>query len=220
VAPEIFAADGRRLGRRAQQTRLRLLDATAQLLRDQGARDLRVVDVARSVGTSPATFYQYFRDVDEALLALAEEAGAAVRPLAELVHQSWRGRVGLDAARILVDSYIAYWDRHRPVLTLRNVAAQDGDERFRAVRNGALSLITDPLSERIAEAQDEGQVGQEITPYAAAAAMVAMLERMAAYHTNLEPRGVNRDDMVETLARILFQTVTGRRVGRPGSGTG
>jgi hypothetical protein len=35
---------------------------------------------------------------------------------------------------------------------------------------------------------------------------------MAAYHYEFEDRGVTRAAMVETVSRILFQTVTGRRV--------
>jgi len=76
VSSDSVALDGRALGRRGQQTRTRLLEATAQMLERVGLRDLRVVDIARVVGTSPATFYQYFRDVEEAVLALAERWGA------------------------------------------------------------------------------------------------------------------------------------------------
>jgi len=67
------ALDGRSLGRRGTETRARLLHATAQLLEDNGLRELRVVDIARRVRLAPATFYQYFRDVEEAVLALAAE---------------------------------------------------------------------------------------------------------------------------------------------------
>ena len=38
-----------------------------------------------------------------------------------------------------------------------------------------------------------------------------MMGRMAAYHQDLETRGFTREDMVETVARIVYQTVTGRR---------
>jgi hypothetical protein len=38
-----------------------------------------------------------------------------------------------------------------------------------------------------------------------------MMERMAAYHLDLEPRGTTREELVETVARIIHQTVTGRR---------
>jgi hypothetical protein len=41
--------------------------------------------------------------------------------------------------------------------------------------------------------------------------MVAMIERMATYHFDLEPRGVRRGELVETTARILHSTITGRK---------
>jgi hypothetical protein len=50
----------------------------------------------------------------------------------------------------------------------------------------------------------------DVHPYAAAAALAALLERLAAYHKELEPIGVTREALVETCARIMYQTVTGR----------
>jgi AcrR family transcriptional regulator len=206
-----MAIDGRPLGRRAQQTRRRLLDATADLLESHGIRELRVVEVARKVGTSPATFYQYFRSVDEAVLVLAEELTEELHPLVELLEQPWNGKGGLETARHMVDGFIRYWDQHRAVLRVRNLAAEEGDQRYRDVRNRTLSTITDRLAKLIGDNQKASRVGTELTPYAAAAAMVSMMERMAAHHFDLEPRGVQRGQLVETTARILHQTVTGRR---------
>ena len=211
AAAEPVAIDGRRLGRRAQVTRQRLLEATADLLSTHGVLELKVVDVARKVGTSPATFYQYFQNVDEAVLALAEDLAEEAHSLAGLIEEPWTGQRGLALARQLVDGFVDYWDRHRAVLRARNLAAEEGDQRFRAVRVRTLSSITDPLAAKIKGLQDAGKVAPEITPYAAAGAMVAMMERMAAYHFDLEPRGLTREAMVETVARIVFQTVTGRR---------
>ena len=74
VTEPALASDGRIIGARAHRTRRRLLDATAKLLEERGALGLRVVDITREVGTSPATFYQYFPDVEEAILVLADEA--------------------------------------------------------------------------------------------------------------------------------------------------
>ena len=199
------ALDGRALGKRGAATRRRLLDATGELLESKGLRDLRVVDIAREVGTSPATFYQYFRDVEEAVLALAEAVGEQTAPLVELLDQRWSGEAGLDRARKLVDGFLLYWDDHRAILRTRNLAAQEGDQRFREVRNLSLQPITEGLSRKVAENAVDG-----IAPYAAAAALVAMMERMAAFHLDLEPYGATRADVVETTARIVFQTVTGR----------
>jgi AcrR family transcriptional regulator len=206
---DVVAQDGRSVGKRGAQTRRRLLDATAQLLEHHGVRDLRVVDIAREVGTSPATFYQYFRDVGEAVLALASDVGDEVGPLAELLDRSWDGEEGLEAARALVDGFMDYWDRHRAVLRTRNLAAQEGDVRFREVRNRTLGAFVQRFSAKIAESQANGTVVAAISPAAGASALVALIERMAAFHHDLEPLGVNRADLGETTARILHQTVTG-----------
>ncbi len=79
---------GRVLGPRALQTRRGLLDATAALLEQQRVRDVSVVEIARRAGTSPATFYQYFKDVSEATLHLAEQAAGEMPALVELM-RSW-----------------------------------------------------------------------------------------------------------------------------------
>jgi AcrR family transcriptional regulator len=205
-----LALDGRPLGKRGAQTRRRLLDATATLLETHGIRDLRVVDIARAVGTSPATFYQYFRDVEEAVLALAAEVGDEITPLApRLLDQPWDGHDGLDAARRLVDGFVTHWDRHRAVLRTRNLAAQEGDARFREVRNRTLIEFTTRFDSMIAAARARGAVAAEMSAAAAAAALVALIERMAAFHKDLEPMGISRADLVETTARIIHQTAVG-----------
>jgi AcrR family transcriptional regulator len=204
-----LALDGRPLGKRGAQTRRRLLDATAALLETHGIRDLRVVDIARKVGTSPATFYQYFRGVEEAVLALAADVGDEVRPLAELLDAPWDAAHGLDAARALVDGFVSYWDRHRPVLRIRNLAAQEGDARFREVRNSTLGVFTVRFAAKVEAARQAGTVAPEVSPAAAGAALVALIERMAAFHRDLEPIGISRADLVETTARIIHQTVVG-----------
>lgn len=209
MSTDAIALDGRALGKRGALTRRRLLDATARLLEDAGVRELRVVDIARDVGTSPATFYQYFHDVAEAVLVLADEVGEDLAPLGELLARDWDGPEGLAAARQLVDAFIGYWDSHRAVLRTRNLAAQEGDQRFREVRNESLRPLREGLAEKVAAAQRAGRVGAGIAPMAAAAALSSMMERMAAFHTDLEPLGVDRADLVETTARIIHQTVTG-----------
>ncbi len=207
----LLALDGRRLGRRAQATRRKLLDATAELLETKGVLDLTVVEVARKVGISPASFYQYFQNVEEAVLALSDEVGEQLGELGDLLDLPWGGRKGFEACREMVRQFIDYWDAHRAVLRLRDLAAQEGNRRFREQRIQSLSLITDRLTEKVAESQRAGKVAAEVTPYAAASALVAMMGRMAAYHRDLESRGFTEDDMVETVARIVYQTVMGRK---------
>ena len=56
-----------------------------------------------------------------------------------------------------------------------------------------------------------GAADSALHPIAAAAALAAILERLAAYHRSLEGLGVTREHLVETSASILYQIVTGRR---------
>jgi hypothetical protein len=62
---------------------------------------------------------------------------------------------------------------------------------------------------KVEVAQRSGRADPAIAPIAAASALMSMLERMAAFHADLVPWGVEHDDLVETTARILHQVVTG-----------
>lgn len=201
---------GRELGPRALHTRRRLLDATVELLESSSVRDLSVVEIARRAGTSPATFYQYFKDVGEATLRLAEEAAAEMPVVVETIQGSWRGQKGMETAREIADAFVRHWDAYRAVLLVRNLAADEGERRFQKVRRRALRPVLEALAAKIEESQPAAVAAGDVHPYAAAAALASILERLAAYHKDLEPIGVRRDDLVETCARIMYQTVTGR----------
>jgi AcrR family transcriptional regulator len=201
---------GRPLGPRALNTRRRLLDATVELLDSSSVRDISVVEIARRAGTSPATFYQYFKDVGEATLRLAEEAAGEVPAVVELIDGSWRGQKGMDTSRSITDAFIRHWDAYRAVLLVRNLAADEGERSFQKVRRRALRPVLDSLARKIEESQPDAVTSGDVHPYAAAAALAALLERLAAYHKELEPIGVTREALVENCARIMYQTVTGR----------
>jgi AcrR family transcriptional regulator len=197
------------LGPRALQTRQRLLAATAALLAEQSVRDVSVVEIARKAGTSPATFYQYFEDVAEATLCLAEQAAQEMPAVLQLIDRGWHGDGGLANARAIVESFVRHWDAHRAVLLVRNLAADEGDRRFQKVRQEALTPVLEHLAAQIVAGQRAGRVDRRLQPSAAAAAMGAILERLSAYHRELETLGVSRGELIETSARILHQTVTG-----------
>ena len=82
---ELATTDGRVPGERGRQTRQRLLDATVELLTTTSWRSVKVTDIARQARTSPATFYQYFGNVEQAIRVLAEGMVDQAAQLAELV---------------------------------------------------------------------------------------------------------------------------------------
>ena len=131
----VRASDGRVPGRRGRATRQKLLDQTAEMLRSTSYRDLKVIDIARGAGTSPATFYQYFGDVEAAILLLGEEMAIDSERLVRMIHEgSWRGKAGYQKALAFADEFIDFWDEHRPVLRVVDLSTDEGDRRFRNVR--------------------------------------------------------------------------------------
>lgn len=205
-----MAQTGRVLGPRALRTRRRLLEATASLFRERSVLDISVVEIARKAETSPATFYHYFKDVEEAALDLAREAADEMPGLVGLIDGSWQGEAGMQTARAIARAFMDHWQSHHAVLLIRNLAADKGDSRFQEVRRAALSPMLDRLAARIAEAQAEGRVARSLHPFAAAAALGSLLESLSAHAAELTQRGAGRSELIATSAAILFQVVTGR----------
>lgn len=208
---ELPAVDGRVPGRRGQATRRKLLDCTRDLLGREPYRDVKVVDIAREAGTSPATFYQYFPDVEHAILVLAGEVSREIAKLTELVAGEWHGRNGVETARRLVQGFMHHWEEHRPVLRVVELATEEGDLRFQGLRVRSLNEITRALSGVVGRFQRGGRVPSDADPMATAGSLVAMLAHTAAHRYGFEFWGIRTDDLERSLTRIVYWTVTGQK---------
>ena len=85
AAAPLRAVDGRVPGRRGLATRRKLIDCTIKLLATTPYRDLKITDITRAAGTSPATLYQYFVDLEDVLLAVADQAIEEALQLVDLI---------------------------------------------------------------------------------------------------------------------------------------
>jgi capsid protein len=121
----------------------------------------------------------------------------------------WSAGDGTELARRFVEDFTAYWDDNRPVLWMRNVAAQDGDDRFREIRNRSLDPIATGVTHQIEVGQAEGRVDPTIAPQALATALMMLVERMGMMYPGVEWRGVTRDEMVRAVTYIFERTVVG-----------
>ncbi len=204
--PQLRAVDGRVPGRRGRATRDKLLRATAQLLDQKSYRDLTVVEIARRARTSTATFYQYFADVEAALVELARELTDEAPQLVDIISNGeWRND-GSDAASKLVDAFVDLWERHHAILRVVDLATAEGDLRFRSIRTHLLSRVTDALRDAIVRAGD-GQV----EPRAQAAALVSLLAHVAEHRYGFEFWGIKLDDVRHSTARLVAWGITGRQ---------
>jgi AcrR family transcriptional regulator len=215
VAEDPRAVDGRVPGRRGMATRRKLLDALATMIRTTPYRELKVVEIARAAGTSPATFYQYFPQVEAGVLALAEEvAEQGGRDLRALVTgHDWEGQAALDTVLGVADGFLSFWERHRALLSVIDLATLDGDQRFRALRTQLLSGVSQALEDAVAAARDHGRVPADTQPRAVAYVLTAMLAHVAAHRPGLEDSGVPAEQLRAAMARILGLAVTGEAAG-------
>jgi AcrR family transcriptional regulator len=204
------AADGRVPGRRGRATRQRLLDETRDLLGEVAYRDLKVVVISRQAGTSPATFYQYFPDVEAAVLSLTEtmvEDGS--RTLRMLVTDP--GWDGPEAARALADGFLSFFDEHQAMLRVVDLATTEGDERFRLLRIRLLNGVFLSLQDLAYQAGVAGRLADGVEPGAAAGVLTTMLAHVSAHQPGYEAWGVERDALAETMATMIDWTVRGHQ---------
>ncbi len=201
---ELRAVDGRVPGRRGRATRDKLLKATADLLDKKSYRDLTVVEIAKRAKTSSATFYQYFTDVEAALVELARELTDEGPGLVEIIASAdWRTDGG-DAAARLVDAFVDLWDRHHAILRVVDLATSEGDLRFRNIRTHLLSQVTDALRDAIVKSSNGG-----LDPRAHAATLVSLLAHVAEHRYGFEFWGIKLDDVRRSTASHVAWGITG-----------
>ena len=209
---EVRAIDGRTPGRRGRATRDRLLQCTADLLEKSSYRDLTVIDIARCAGCSPATFYQYFEDVEGSILVLADDMASNGKSLTALIQESdWKGKAGPDTALALVDEFLGFWERHRAILRVVDLATAEGDLRFQNIRTHLLNEVTLGLRDVVEDFRSSGKHPKEIDSMAQAATLVSMLAHVAQHRYGFEFWGIRMDDVRRSLALMTFTGVTGKK---------
>ncbi|MGW0766681.1 TetR family transcriptional regulator [Streptomyces sp. NPDC002671] len=209
---QVRTVDGRVAGRRGQATRQKLLDCLSEMLSSSPYRDVKVIDVARKAGTSPATFYQYFPDVEGAVLEIADQMAAEGAGLTELLEgRTWGGKAGWQTAQELVDGFLEFWRKHDAILRVVDLGAAEGDKRFYKLRMKILNSVNNSLAEAIAELQAKGRVDKDVNPAAIAGSLVAMLAAVASHQKGFQTWGVKQAELKPNLALLVHLGVTGKK---------
>ncbi|MFG3659335.1 TetR family transcriptional regulator [Streptomyces sp. NPDC047706] len=204
--------DGRVAGRRGQATRQKLLDCLSEMLSSSPYRDVKVIDVARKAGTSPATFYQYFPDVEGAVLEIAEQMAAEGAGLTELLEgRTWVGKAGWQTAQELVDGFLEFWRRNDAILRVVDLGAAEGDKRFYKLRMKILNSVNNSLVDAVTELQSKGRVDKDVNPAAIAGSLVAMLAAVAAHQKGFQTWGVKQAELKPNLALLVHLGITGKK---------
>lgn len=212
----VRTVDGRVAGRRGQETRQKLLDCLGKMLATESYRNVRVIDVARQAGTSPATFYQYFPDVEAAVLELASGTVRDSADLSELVtDRTWAGKAGRETAEDVVDGVLAFWRRHDAILRVIDVSAAEGDRRFVRIRTRVHGALVKPMAESLEQSRSRSRgADPEESATALVAALISMVTAAAAQTKTLQALGAKQGDLKPALATLVQLGMTGRRTTR------
>jgi AcrR family transcriptional regulator len=217
-APVLGMANGRVPGQRGQQTRQRLLAATVELLSTTSWRSVKVTDIARRAHTSPATFYQYFGNVEEAVRVLAEGVVDQAAQLSELVGGDWSTANSWHKALTFTEEFLAYWEDNRAIFRVIDLANEEGDAQLHGIRIRSLNAVTIALAQVITQCSpaSSGPPGAATTspagsePMAVAGTIVTMFASVSAHRYGFEFWGIRTRHLVDTQARLLHWAVTGR----------
>lgn len=164
---------------KSELTRARLCAAAARLIEQKSLRQITVSELTTLAGVAPSTFYIYFADVDGAVLALLEDANASMPDLPAFTRAITLPRLEA-TVRDLVQEYLAFWDKYYALLRIRNLAADEGEARFREARGKMLGPLLFALAEKIEEMRGE-DLTPRTPPLAIASVVSGSMERLASF---------------------------------------
>jgi AcrR family transcriptional regulator len=135
--------NGQKLGRKGQETRERILEATRELLAEGPDTVISLSAVARQTPLGMTSLYNYFADLTELLLCVLDPvlADAETRYIAQM-REPWPDDRLYDHCLALVTGFHRFWEKHARLLHLRDAMAAQGDRRMMQQRvNLSMQII-------------------------------------------------------------------------------
>ncbi len=201
---EIRNALGHAIGAKGSRTRTALMDATRRLMERESIRDIRVADIAAIASTSSATFYRYFKDVVEAALAVAQAVEQMTPEMERLLSEPWPTEEVFLRSRALVEIWARLWTQHYPVLQFRNLAADQGDDRFLDARGASIQRARTLIMAKVVAMQRQGADAPALTN-----AMLGALERTSANLIHNKRLRLSRARVIDGAAYLVALTFAG-----------
>lgn len=186
---------GQAIGRKGSESRSRIVDAARALIAAPADR-LSVRSISQAAGLASQTFYLYFKDVDELLISLSRDASKEIDEVAAELDAAWDMSALEEHTARFVAAFYQYWDRNRPILTIRNFRADTGHPEFLAIRNQSMQPIVRRLAARIFAAQEQNGLSER-DAMARAIVIIAAIERMASRYSALMDTGQSGLDSLD-----------------------
>jgi AcrR family transcriptional regulator len=199
---------GQSLGRKGRQTRANIIAGANYLLRETPMGGLTVAAIAKQADISAPTFYLYFEDVGEVLLAVLDEVAHELDGVLAKLVAPWPAERTYGCALAFVQAYFELWIRHGALLRARNQLADQADPRFMKNRYESAMQFAAALGDKFQDIK-RGDTGDVITSVSLSGVIITSLERLATV-VALEyySRGVVRwEDSSRALAHLIADSV-------------
>lgn len=198
---------GQALGLKGEQSRQRIVNAARVQIAKAPATRITASEVAREAGLASQTFYLYFKDIDEVLLMLSEEAAADLGDVYQSLAKEWEPHSPAEQSKRFIDSLMAYWDRNRPVLNMRNFLADAGHPDFLRSRERAAMPIVNLMTDRIMDAHASDQLDRR-KAFARSVIIFSAIERLASRPATMTHHGTSvESEMIAQDLRAAEQDI-------------
>ncbi|HKA05279.1 MAG TPA: TetR/AcrR family transcriptional regulator [Acidimicrobiales bacterium] len=189
---------------RGRRTLAKLRDAAVAEFSAYGYHGARVARVAKRAGTSHGTFYVYFQDKNDLLLALQNEIIAEADDLLARMPALEPGPEGWDTLHAWMDDVCTVLLDQAPIRwAVLDALIEDADPRISSRGLRAQRNWTTLLADRI-----RATGTTEIDPYLAAVCLINVMDNAArsVFRSHLV---VSRDELVDALTELFHRTVFG-----------
>lgn len=182
------------------------MDAARDMLKTASPMELTAIAVSRAAGTAPPSFYVYFADTRDLLLALATDASEAMKALGRHFEAPVSPAAdSLAWAEAFVADFVATWDAHCEALAVRNLEADRGDRAFDALRVESSLPVLSGLTDAMLPQRPEG--ARRVDVFAEAVIFYAALERVATVDRTTAPNRLQPRHYKAALARMIAGAV-------------
>ncbi len=191
------------LGKKGKETKRALMDAARRLLDMVSPLSLSAAAISKESGTSPATFYVYFENVEDILWALCDaisEDTSELFPDDSFLRTDERLE---EDALAFVRGYADIWARHGPLLLYRNLEADRGNRRFSQLVTRIAVPICNGMIDRIVAASPPERPTTRSDANAEAIVLVAAMDRIAAALQLYPEDSITPDTLLRAEALVL-----------------
>jgi AcrR family transcriptional regulator len=186
------------------------MDAAREMLRTASPIELTAIAVSRAAGTAPPSFYVYFADTRDLLLALSQEASKAMQALGRhFAPPMWPAGDPTAWAAALVEDFVTTWQAHSEVLAIRNLEADRGDLQFDEQRVQSSLPVLNGLTDAMMAVRPTSV--RRVEAFAEAVVFYASLERIATIEHTTQPHRIQPHHYKAAIARMLTATLAPAR---------